>query len=188
MKFLTFIFRNATRNRRRAVLTVLSISIAIVTISVLQTIVHAFNAGVEVADESRMVVRHGTSIIFLLPLSYRAKIQNVPGVKSVSWGSWFGGTYRDKKNFFGKIAIEAESYLPLYPEFGYDPREWEEFLKDRKGCLVGRKLAEKYGFKVGDTIPIIGDIYPDDWEFVVRGIYRGTRPGTDETILFFHWK
>jgi putative ABC transport system permease protein len=190
MKFLKFIVRNALRNRRRAVLTVLSIGIAIITISVLRTIVYAFNAGVESADDSRLVVRRETAIIYQLPLAYRARIVNVPGVKAVTWANWFGGIYRDKKEFFGKFAIDAETYLPMFPEIGIDPAQVENFKKDRTGCIIGKKLAEKYGFKVGDVIPIIGDIYPseDEWRFNVQGIYHATRPGFDETGMYFNWK
>jgi putative ABC transport system permease protein len=188
MKFLRLIFRNATRNKRRAILTVLSISIAIVAISVLNTIVYAINAGVEMADESRLVMRNAISIIFPLPLSYRTRIAGMEGVKSVSLGNWFGGIYQDKKNFFAKFAVDAETYFPMYPEFTIPPDRYQEFLKDRKGCVVGKKLAAKYGFKVGDTVPVMGDIYPGDWEFNVRAIYEGTRKGADETMLLFHWK
>ncbi len=188
MKFLHLIWRNAIRNKRRAVLTVLSLSVAIATIAILNTILFAFKAGIEVADEARLVVRNSTSLVFPLPLAYRDRIARVAGVKSVAAANWFGGTYVDKKNFFAKFAVDAETYFPMYPEYGVPPDQFEAFLKDRKGCLVGRKIAEKFGFKLGGTIPITGDIFPGEWQFNVSGIYQGSKKGTDETIMFFHWK
>ena len=188
MKYLKLIWRNAARNRRRAVLTVLSVSIAMVAIAILQTIITAFSAGLEMADATRLIVREATAIIFPLPLAYRQKIAAIPGVRSVAISNWFGGVYQDKKQFFPRFAIDAETYLPMYPEFGIPPEQLAEFLKDRKGCIVGRKIADRYGLKVGGTIPIRGDIYPGDWEFNVRAIYEGRKQGTDETWMFFHWK
>jgi putative ABC transport system permease protein len=188
MKFLHLIWRNAIRNKRRAVLTVLSLSIAIATIAILNTILHAFSAGVEVADEARLIVRNSTSLVFTLPLAYRDRISRVKGVKSVTVANWFGGTFQDKTKFFAKFAVEAETYFPMYPEIGVPPEQFQAFLKDRKGCLVGKKIAKEFDFKVGGTIPIIGDIFPGDWEFNVDGIYHGTKAGTDETTMFFHWK
>jgi putative ABC transport system permease protein len=138
VKFLPLILRNAARNRRRAVLTVLSAAIAIATLSLLSTILAAFNAQVEVADEARLVTRNSTSLIFPLPLAYRERIAAVPGVKAVSLGNWFGGIYQDRKNFFAKFAVDAETYFPMYPEFGVPPEQYREFLADRQGCLVGR--------------------------------------------------
>jgi putative ABC transport system permease protein len=188
MKFLHFVWRNAVRNKRRAVLTVLSISIAIATIAILETIVVAFNAGADVADESRLVVRNATSLIFPLPLSYRQRIAAMKGVKSVAIANWFGGTYREKKNFFAKFGVDAETYFAMYPEYGMPAEDYRAFLADQKGCVVGKKLANKFGFEVGKPIPIIGDIFPGDWQFNLRAIYQGTKPGADETIMFFHWK
>jgi putative ABC transport system permease protein len=188
MKFLRLAVRNAARNRRRAALTVLSIAIAIVAISVLQTILRAFAAGVEMADEARLVVREATSIMYQLPLAYRDRIASIGGVRSVTTANWFGGIYRDRKNFFPKFAVDAETYFPMYPEFGMPEDQYRAFLKDRKGCVIGKKLAAQYGFKVGDVIPIEGDIYPGAWEFNVRAIYEGRKKGADETMLVFHWK
>jgi len=188
VKFLHLVWRNALRNKRRAVLTVVSISVAIVAISVLNSVLHSFSAAVEIADEARMVVRNQVSLIFPLPLAYRQRIAAMPGIKGVAAANWFGGVYRERKNFFAKFAVDAESYFPIYPEFGVKPKEFKAFMDDRKGCIVGRKIANLHDFKVGQTIPILGDIFPGDWEFNVRGIYDGLKPGTDETTMFFHWK
>jgi len=188
VKYLRLIARNAARNKRRAVLTVLSIAVAIATICVLQTIVVAFNQGVEFSDDARLVTRNATSLIFPLPYSYRSRLAAMPGVRSVSIGNWFSGVYQDKKNFFAKFAVEIDTYFGMYPEFYVPPDEFAAVLADRQGCIIGRKLAQKYGFKIGDTIPVMGDIFPGDWEFNVRAIYEGRKPSADETAMFFHWK
>jgi putative ABC transport system permease protein len=192
MKFARFVWKNATRNKRRAILTLISISIAIVTICVLQTIVVAFTSGANSTDASRLIVRNRVSLVFPMPLAYRQRIAALPGVQSVSVANWFGGNYQDKKNFFAKFAIDAETYLPIYPERAVPKDQLAAFMADQKGCIIGKGLAAKYGFKIGDTIPVMGDIYPapggDAWEFDVRAIYEATKPRIDEQTMYFHWK
>jgi putative ABC transport system permease protein len=111
----------------------------------------------------------------------------VEGVKSVSYANWFGGVYISEKNFFPNFAIEPKSYLELYPEFVLSLEDERAFVTDRKGCVAGRKLAERFGWKVGDNIALKGTIFPGTWEFVLRGIYRGAEQSTDENQFFFHW-
>jgi putative ABC transport system permease protein len=108
-------------------------------------------------------------------------------VRSVSWANWFGGVYISERNFFAQFAIEPASYLGMYPEFVLSPDERRTFLADRAGAIAGRKLAEQYGWKVGDTIPLRGTIFPGTWTFTLRGIYEGAEPSTDESTFFFHW-
>ena len=108
-------------------------------------------------------------------------------LKSVSWGNWFGGVYIDEKNFFPNFCVEPTTYFALYPEFVLDELEKKAFLFDRKGAVAGRKLAAKYGWKIGDTITLKGTIYPGNWDFVLRGIYQGRDRTVDETQFFFHW-
>jgi putative ABC transport system permease protein len=108
-------------------------------------------------------------------------------VNIVSYGNWFGGIYIDEKNFFANFAVEPKSYLDLYPEFMLSPAEADAFLRDRKGFIAGRKLVEKYGWKIGTTVTLKGTIYPGNWDFVLRGIYRGKDKTTDETQFMFHW-
>jgi putative ABC transport system permease protein len=122
-----------------------------------------------------------------MPLSYLEKIRQIPGVKNVSYACWFGGIYISEKNFIPNFATEAKSFFELYPEFILAEKQKNDFLHDRKGCVAGRKVAEKYGWKIGDTIPLKGTIFPGNWDFTVRGIYRGAQKGTDETQLLFHW-
>jgi putative ABC transport system permease protein len=190
MKFAGLVFRNMLHSRRRTILTVLSITVALFLFATLRTVVTSFNAAVEVADETRLIVRRSTSLIFPLPLAYRDRISRVDGVEAVSWANWFGGIYQEPKNFFAKFAVDVNSYFDLYPELLVPPDQLAAFKEERTACLVGEGLARKYGFKIGDTVPIVGDIYrhPDgEWRFVVRGIYRPAEPDVDANTLYFHW-
>ena len=125
--------------------------------------------------------------MFPLPITYREKIRQVEGVRSVSWTNWFGGVYITERNFFPQFAVDPASFLDLYPEFLLPAEQRKEFLLDRKGAVVGRKLADKYGWKVGDVVPLRGTIYPGTWTFILRGIYDGVDKSTDQSQIFFHW-
>jgi putative ABC transport system permease protein len=181
------IVRNAFRHRLRTSLTVLGIVIAVLAFGLLQTVVGAWYVGVEASSSTRLVTRNSISLVFSLPLTYEQRIRQVEGVRAVSRANWFGGVYIDKRNFFPQFAIDAEPYFHLYPEFRVPPEQLKAFVVDRKGCVVGRKLAQIYGWKLGDSIPLRGTIFPGNWEFVVRGIYEGADARTDESQFFFHW-
>lgn len=191
MFILRLVLKNALRHKLRTALTILGIGIAVMSFGFMRTIVTAWYAGVEASAENRMITRNAVSFIFPLPLAYRDQILKVPGVEEVTHASWFGGVYKDAadwKNFFPRLAVDAETYLKLYPEFTLQADEFATFLKERNACVVGQKLAREHNFKLGDIIPIDGDIYPGRWEFVVRGIYKGRDETTDETAMLFHWK
>ena len=185
--FLKILVKNAFRHRLRTLLTIIGITIAILAFGLLRTVVSAWYAGVEASSASRLVTRNAISLVFSLPISYREKLLRMTGVKQVSYANWFGGVYITEKNFFPNFAIEPKSYLDLYPEFVLDPREKENFIRDRKGAVAGRKLAERFGWKVGDSIPLRGTIFPGSWQFVLRGIYHGAEKSTDENQFFFQW-
>jgi len=187
MFLLKLILRNALRHKLRTSLTVVGVAIAVLAFGLLRTLVAAWYLGVESSSASRLITRNAISLIFVLPASYQEKIRQVPGVTAVSHGNWFGGVYIDEKNFFPNFAIEPKTYLDLYPEFVLTPEEKKAFIVDRKGCVVGRKLSERFGWKVGDIVTLRGTIFPGQWEFVVRGVYRGAERITDETQFFFHW-
>ncbi|HEX7636025.1 MAG TPA: ABC transporter permease [Noviherbaspirillum sp.] len=187
MQTLNLILRNALRHKLRTALTVLGLVVATLAFGLLQTVVGAWYAGANAASDTRLVTRNAISLAFFLPLSYENKIRGVDGVTKVAYGYWFGGIYQEPKNFFPQFAISAKSYLDLYPEFVLSDAERTAFLRDRKGCVVGKKLAAQYGFKVGDVIPLKGTIFPGQWEFVVRGIYEGRQANTDTSQFFFHW-
>ena len=188
MHVLRLIFKNSFRHKLRTFLTVLGVSIAILAFGLLRTVVSAWYAGVEASSASRLVTRNAISLIFPLPLSYKEKIRQVEGVKSVSYGSWFGGIYIDEKHFFANYAMEPEHYLAIYPEIIIPPDQKAAFFRDRKSAVAGKKLADRYGWKIGDTVTLRGTIFPGNWEFIIRGIYKGRDQNVDETAFFFHWE
>ena len=187
MLILKVLFRNAFRNKLRTGLTILGITIAILAFGLLRTVISAWHAGVEASSAMRLVTRNAVSIIFPLPHFYKDKIQQVSGVKTVSYGTWFGGVYGDEQNFFANFAVEPRSFLEVYPEFIIPEDKKEAFLKDQKGCVIGRKLADRFRWKIGDIVTLKGTIFLGNWDFVVRAIYQGRYKDTDESQLFFHW-
>ncbi len=187
MYILKLLLRNAFRHKLRAALTILSITIAILAFGLLRTFIGAWYAGVKASSANRLITRNAISLIFTLPLSYKDKIRQVDGVKEIAYGNWFAGTYKDEKKFFANYAIEARNYMKLYPEFIVPPDQKQTFLRDRKGCVAGRKLVEQYHWKIGDIITLKSAVFPGNWEFVLRGIYHGRDESTDERVFFFHW-
>lgn len=188
MGMLKLFLRNAFRHKLRTGLTVLGITIAILAFGMLRTMVNAWYAGVEASSANRLVIRNAISLVFPLPLAYKDKIRQVSGVTLVSWGNWFGGVYIEEKNFFPNFAVDPRSFLALYPEYLIPDPQKAAFFGDRKGAVAGKKLADKFGWKVGDTVTLKGTIFPGNWEFTIRGIYRGKDRSVDETQFFFHWE
>lgn len=187
MYLAKLVVRNALRHKLRTGLTVLGLLVAVLAFGLLQTVVHAWYSGAEAASASRLISRNSISLVFSLPLTYNEKIRQIPGVRSVSYANWFGGIYVSEKNFFPQFAVEPRSYFALYPEFVVPPEQFRDFLRDRRGAVIGRKIADIHGFKVGDVVPIRGTIFPGNWEFVVRAIYDGAEARTDTSQFFFHW-
>ncbi|HUI64511.1 MAG TPA: ABC transporter permease, partial [Bacteroidota bacterium] len=190
MFIIRLVLKNALRHKLRTLLTILGIAIAVMSFGFMRTIVTAWYAGVESSAANRMITRQSVSFIFPLPYAYLQQIEQIPGVNEVSYANWFGGVYKDQadwNNFFPRIAIDPESYLTLYPEFVVPADQMADFRRERNSCIIGKKMAIQHGFKIGDLIPIEGDIYPGHWEFVVRGIYTGKDATVDETQMFFHW-
>jgi len=184
---IKILVRNAFHNRLRSGLTILGIAVAILAFGLLRTVISAWYAGVDAASASRLVTRNAISIIFPLPINYAEKIRQIEGVKRVSWGNWFGGIYIDERNFFANFCVDPRTYLEIYPEFILSPAEKKAFLADRKGFIAGRKLAARFGWKIGDTVTLKGTIFPGNWDFVMRGIYRGRDETIDESQFFFQW-
>ncbi len=191
MKFLFLIWRNLVRHRLRTLLVVLSIAVAFLLFGLLAATNKAFSAGVDLAGEERLVMRHKVSIIQSLPISYLRRIENTDGVDAVGHASWFGGIYQEPKNFFAKIAVDPQVYLDLYPEFVLPEDQEKAWLTTRTGAIVGKDLATRFGWELGDRIPVQGDIYrrPDGtaWEFDLVGIYEGASPDTDLSQMFFRY-
>lgn len=196
MKFLPFVLKHLRRNWVRTTSTVLALALCIFLICTLESILTAVSWSLKSASATRLVTRHQVSLAFELPLKYEQEIANIPGVKSVAKESWFGGMYKgDFKYFFPNLAVEAEPFLAMYPEYILPPDQKKAFMEDMRGCIVGRKTAERWGWKVGDTFQLESFIPPyrigHPFEFVIRGIYDADltkNPGTDLTIMFFHHK
>ena len=178
--------RNALRHKFRTGLTVTGLVIAVVAFGLLRTVVDAWYAGARAASNGRMVTRNAISLVFSLPLNYESRIRAVDGVTVVARSNWFGGIYQDRRKFFAQFAI-SENYLDLYPEFVLAEGERLAWRRDRRGCLVGRQLAELYGFKTGDVLALRGTIYPGTWEFVVRGVFDGVDSTRITRQMLFHW-
>jgi len=186
MHALKLILRNALRHKIRSGLTVFGLLIAVLAYGLLQTVIDAWYAGADAASRTRLITRSSISLAFSLPISYESRIRSVDGVSTVGRSTWFGAVYKEPKNFFPQFAVSA-NYLDLYPEFLLPDAERQAWLRDRKGALVGRQLADQYGFKVGDVIPLRGAIYPGDWQFVVRGIFDGADDTKITRQMLFHW-
>lgn len=187
MFFIKFVFRNVFRAKLRSGLTILGLVIATLAFGLLQTVVRAWYVGADAASATRLISRNAISLTFSMPVYYREKIRAVPGVTAVSISNWFGGIYKDPKNFFAQFAVDAPTFFPMYPEFIFDPDEYQALLRDRRGAAIGRQLADLYGFKVGDTVPLRSAIYPGDWEFVVRAIYDARDETTITRQMYFHF-
>jgi putative ABC transport system permease protein len=190
MKILKLVYKNMLRHKLRSLLTIFGIAVAVLAFGLLRTVVTAWSYGVEAASVDRLVTRHAVSFIFPLPYSYRSQIADLPGVKKVSYASWFQGVYKDQsfENFFPRLACDPETIFDVYPEYSVPKDQLETFKKQRNSCVIGQKLADQHRFKIGDVIPVRGDIYPGEWEFTVVGIYKGKDKSADETQMFFSWE
>jgi len=161
--------------------------VAVLAFCLLRTVVAAWYSGVSAASPARLVTRNAISLVFPLPIAYLPKIQAVPGIEGVAYGIWFGGTYIDERHFFPTFAVDVRRYLPIYPEYVIPEDQKLAFIQDRRGAAVGRALVNRYGWKVGDPLVLKGTIYPGEWQFIIRAIYDGAEPTTDESRFFFHW-
>ncbi len=188
MKFFGLVRANLFRKKIRFVLTIGSFAVALFLFGVLAVVRGAFSGGVDIAGADRLVVINRTSIIQPLPLAYADKIKRIPGVKEITYANWFGGVYQDERNFFPQFAIDVENQRRVYPEFDIPEEQWQNFVKDRQGAIAGAATAKRFGWKVGDRIPIKGTFLGGVWEFNLDGIYHGTRQADDETQFWFQWK
>jgi len=188
MKFSKLIFANLFRKKVRLILTIGSFAVALFLFAFLAVVRDAFGRGADVAGADRLVIINRTSIINPIPLSYRDKILRIPGVKYVTHNNWFGGVYKDEKNFFPQFVIDPENQRQVVPELIVPDEQWNTFVKDRQGAIVGARTAQRFGWKIGDRIPIKTTLYGGGaWEFNLDGIYHGKRPQDDETQFWFQW-
>jgi len=179
--------RNAfLRNKTRAFLTVLGVVITTVAFLFLRTVLTAWYASSEASSADRIVTRNAISLTQSLPLAYSDRIAQVPGVTRLTWSNWFGGIYKDRKNFFAQFAIDPLSALEVF-DIRFVQGNKTDFLGDRNACIVGKGLAEKFGWKVGDTVPLFSEIYPGDWKFRIAGVIEGADDASIANTMYFHW-
>ena len=193
MSSLRLVWANLMRRKLRTALTLLSIFVAFLLFGLLCTINEAFNAGVSLAGADRLVVRHKVSLIMTLPVTHGTRMRNIPGVEATASWTWFGGIYKDDpRNFFGTFPVVPEDFFNLHPEYVLSKEETEAWSRTRTGAIVGRALAERMGWKIGDRVPLKSPIWPrggDDeaWEFDIVGIYDGANRNTDTSNFFFRY-
>jgi len=192
MKYLYLIWSNLKRKKIRTILTLLSIMVAFTLFGYLGAIKQGFSQGVDVAGLDRLIVRHKVSIIQMLPASYESRIEQIEGVEDAVHQTWFGGVYQKPSNFFAQIPVDPEEYLAMYPEFLLSEEERAAWLSTRSGAVAGRGIADRFGWKVGDRIPINATIWTRKggevtWEFELVGIYEGAEKGTDTSQFLFRY-
>jgi putative ABC transport system permease protein len=187
MKYFRLLRVSLLRKKFRTLLTIGSFAVAMFLFGLLITIRTSFNQGVEVAGADRIIVMNRITFIQPLPEAYAGRLTVIPGVKEITHATWFGGIYQDEKNFFPQFAIDPESWHVMYPEYVVPDDQWKTFLNDREGAVVGEGTAKRFGWKVGDRIPLKGAIYTGNWEFNIDGIYKGAQKADDTTQFWFHY-
>ncbi len=188
MRFVGLLRANLGRHKRRTLLTMASVALALFLFASLRTVVTTLHAASQFGSARRLVTTNATGLVFPLPVAYANRIAASPGVEKVSWANWFGGRYGDGKRFFATFAVDAKSYLDLYPEMSVPQDQKEAFLADRSGALIGRRLLDVFGWRVGQNITLQGTIYPGDWTFTVRGVYTPTDKSINDDAVMFHWQ
>ncbi|MGD0366343.1 MAG: FtsX-like permease family protein [Acidobacteriaceae bacterium] len=191
MKFGRLILANLLRKKARLVLTIGSFAVALFLFALLGVVNDAFSRGADVVSANRLVTINRTSIINTIPLSYRDEIVRIPGVKYITHDNWFGGVYQDPKNFFPQFVIDPENQRQVYPELIVPDDQWNTFLKDRQGAVVGADTMKRFGWKIGDRIPISTTIYGlagKPFEFNIDGVYHGAKQEDDQTQFWFQWE
>jgi len=190
MRFLPLLLANLRRKKIRTALTIGSFMVALFLFGLLGAVRAGFRQGVDIAGADRLIVIGRTGVIQPLPLPYMERIRRLPSVKDVVHSTWFGGVYQDPKNFFSQFVVEPDQWRGMYPEFRVPDEQWRDFVADRQGIVVGAKLAQRFGWKIGDHVPLKAPGYlgGGSWDFNVRAIYRGTRPQDDEGQLWLQHK
>jgi putative ABC transport system permease protein len=190
VKFRRLIFANLFRKKIRLILTVGSFAIALLLFTFLAVVNSAFNRGIDIAGADRLVIVNRIGLIQTMPISYGDQVRAIPGVKYVTQDHWFGGVYQEEKNFFPQFAIDVENHRKVYPEFIVPDDQWNNFVKDQQGAIAGANTAKRFGWKVGDRIPIKNALYgaSKTWEFNLDGIYHTEKPDGDQSQFWFQWK
>ena len=183
LRFLPLVLKNCWRNRRRTLLTIASISVSMCLLGVMIAMYHALYLSDATPEQAlRVVTRNKISLTQPMPESYKNRIKQIPGVREVMVSQWFGGTYKDPKNFFARFAADSDKVFVIFKELKIPADQRLAFERDRIGCVIGRDLANKFKIKVGDRMALVGDIFPGDYDFTVRGIFDSPRASE---IMYF---
>ena len=188
MKFLPLVLANLGRHKIRTTLTILSVLTALFLFASLRSVLTTLRTNAQFGGARRLVTLNATGLVFTMPVSYANKIKSLRGVHGVSWANWFGGRYGDNKAFFGQFAIDPVSYLAMYPEVVMPAEQKEAFIRERTAAIIGTRLVERFGWKLGQDVTLQGTIFPGDWTFTIRGIYTPTNPAIGDDGMFFHWE
>lgn len=188
MTLTRLVWANLRRNKKRTILTMLSVTVAFFLFGTLRSVVTTLNKAAEVGSEGRLIVSSASGITFQLPQAHANRLQSVEGVKSVSWANWFGGYYQDPNDFFAQFAIKADTYLGMYPEVRVTAGSLDDFMRERTGAVVGAGLLKKYGWQLGQRIILKGTFTPGDWEFNIRAVYEPSEPAFGDELMFFHYE
>ena len=187
MRFLPLVLANLRRHKWRSVLTTLSVALALFLFASLRSVVTTLDANSRFGAANRMIVQNATGIVFPLPMSYAARLQATPGVEAVTWANWFGGRYGDGKRFFANFAVDPESYLRMYPEMVIPEDQKQAFIRERTAAVVGKRLLEVFGWRVGQDVTLQGTIFPGDWTFTIRGVYTPSNRSIGDDAMMFHY-
>jgi putative ABC transport system permease protein len=185
MKYLRLVLANLGRHKVRSILTILGVALALFLFASLQTVVTTLGAAAQLGSARRLVVTNATGIVFAMPLSYANRLQAVPGVEAVSWANWFGGRYGDNKRFFAQFAVDPQSYLEMFPEMSIPAEQKQAFFRERSSAIVGKRLLEVFGWRIGQDVTIAGTIFPGPWTFTIRGVYTPTNRSINDDMMFF---
>jgi putative ABC transport system permease protein len=186
MKFLPLVLANLGRHKRRTFLTIASVALALFLFASLRTVVTTLERAAQFGSARRLVMTNATGFVLPLPLSYANRIGAARGVKNVTWANWFGGKYGDNQRFFAQFAVDPESYLEMYPEIVLPEEQKQAFFRERSSAIVGRRLLDLFGWRVGQDVTLQGTIFPGDWTFTIRGVYTPSDPVINDDMMLFH--
>ena len=186
MKFFPLVLANLGRHKRRVFLTISSVALALFLFASLRTVVTTLARSAQFGSARRLIVQNATGLVFPLPLAYGNRLKADKGITQLSWANWFGGRYGDGKRFFAQFAIDPTSYLSMYPEISVPEDQKQAFLRERSSAMIGRRLLDVFGWKLGQNVTIQGTIFPGEWTFTIRAVYTPTDPVINDDVLFFH--
>ncbi len=189
MSWLKLSLREFLRNPLRLALTLIATTIGVVAFIFLQTVIQLWHSGVASAQPDRLAVRNKISLTQNLPIYYLQRIKGIPGVNAVTYGGWFGGRISEQAtDFFPNFFVDSRTYLKVFDEYKMPPAQIDAWQDDPCGAIAGKTLADRLEWKIGDRITLVGEAYPGEWTFTIRGIFQGNRPEVDTTTLYFEYR